>query len=251
MIRNLCNPTFFFLTIFLLLFLNTSFSIEKLDGQTESVLNYVKQFLPENPVIIEAGAFEGTDTLKMSSMWPNGILHSFEPVPQLFQYIQYRINNISNVHLHHIALSDKEGVAQFHVSELAGRPGISYGSGSLLAPKEHLKFDPNIVFNQIIEVKTTTLDTWAQANNIQKVDFLWLDMQGMELNVLKAAQSLLKTVKVIYIEVEFLEAYAGQYLYRDVKNWLQEKGFDEVAHDFDNPPKWYYGNCVFVRRINV
>jgi FkbM family methyltransferase len=227
---------------------NSILAVEKIQNTTEAVLNFVKDYLPDNPIILEAGAFEGTDTIKMSNMWPKGTLYSFEPVPQLFNYVQHITKNILNVYLHNIALSDKNGFAQFHVSELAGRPGVSYGSGSLLAPKEHLKYDPNIVFNHTIDVKTITLDDWAQEKNISQIDFLWLDMQGMELNVLKSAESILRTVKVIYVEVEFIQAYAGQYLYGDVKGWLESKGFEEVARDFDYPPKWYYGNCVFVRK---
>lgn len=225
-----------------------SLSVKKLDGKTETILNFVKQFLPENPIILEAGAFEGTDTLKLSEKWPNSTIYSFEPVPQLFYYVQERIKNIKNVLLNNIALSDNKGIAEFHVSEIAGRPGISYGSGSLLAPKDTLKYDPNIVFNHKIAVKTTTIDEWAQENKIDHIDFFWLDMQGVELNALMKATNILKTVKVIYTEVEFLQAYEGQYLYIDVMKWLYEQGFREVARDFDYPPTWYYGNSVFVRR---
>ena len=37
-----------------------------------SGLSYIAQFLPQNPIIIEAGAHRGTDTIAMSRHWPQG-----------------------------------------------------------------------------------------------------------------------------------------------------------------------------------
>jgi len=54
---------------------------------------------------------------------------------------------------------------------------------------------------------------------------MWLDMQGYELNALMAAPGILSTVRVIVTEVEFVEAYEGQYLFDDIKLFLENRGF--------------------------
>ena len=48
----------------------------------------IKQFLPKNPVIVEAGAHIGRDTLKMHAIWPQATIHAFEPVPPLFKQLK-------------------------------------------------------------------------------------------------------------------------------------------------------------------
>ena len=117
-----------------------------------------------------------------------------------------------------------------------------------MPPKDHLIFAPHIAFKKEIQIKAITLDDWAQHFDIQNIDFMWLDMQGFELNVLKASSHILKTVKVIATEIAFLEAYAGQYLYKDVKEWLEGQGFTLIAITFDpQNNRSFQGDAIFVR----
>jgi len=99
-------------------------------------------------------------------------------------------------------------------------------------------------------VQVTTLDQWAAEYGVQNIDLLWLDMQGSELQALKAAPKLLSGVSVILTELEFVEAYEGQPLYLEVKAWLEEQGFVLIGGNFDfpkNPAQWF-GDGLFVRR---
>ena len=40
---------------------------------------YIKKFLPENPIIVEAGAHNGSDTEEMARMWPDGKIETVLP----------------------------------------------------------------------------------------------------------------------------------------------------------------------------
>ena len=102
------------------------------------------------------------------------------------------------------------------------------------------------VFNKEIKVPVTTLDTWAERNNISHADFLWLDLQGSELPVMKKSPKIMKTVKVLLVEVEMVEAYKNQALAGEVKQWLEGEGFALIAKDFDETKDWC-GNYLFVR----
>lgn len=209
-------------------------------------LTFIKPYLPNNPIIIEAGAFKGHDTLKLATLWPQGTIHAFEPVPELFAELKQRTQNMPNIHGYQLALSDHNGMAKFHMSEHPKRPGTPSQAGSLLKPKERLKHSP-IYFTGTIEVPTITLDSWAEQNNISHVDFLWLDMQGHELAMLKASPGILKTVRVIHTEVEFIESYENNPTYIDVKSWLESQGFKMIAQDFDDQVKHFFGNAIFVK----
>jgi len=90
----------------------------------------------------------------------------------------------------------------------------------------------------------TTFDAWAKDHAVDHIDFMWLDMQGYELHALKASPNILKTVKVILTEVEFVEAYEGQYLSYDIKDWLEKNGFVMIAQ---NISAGWYGDMLFVR----
>ena len=45
-----------------------------------NVKELIKQYLPINPVVIEAGAHIGTDTVEFSKIWPKGSIYAFEPI---------------------------------------------------------------------------------------------------------------------------------------------------------------------------
>lgn len=211
------------------------------------ILQYLTQHLPNNPIIVEAGAFDGSDTLKMSSHWPQGTIHAFEPVPEIFSILEEKTNQRTNIVRHQIALSDHNGSATLYVSEKPSRPGEPFQAGTLLKPKERLKHSP-ITYPSTITVPTTTLDTWAKQHAIDHIDFMWLDLQGLALPVLKGGANILKTVRALFVEVEFVEAYEGQAQYADIRSWLETQGFTAVAQDFLDTTSWIYGNVLFVRK---
>ncbi len=201
----------------------------------------IKTYLPEHFVVVEAGACNGSDTAEMAKLWPNSKIHAFEPVPALFAQLKNRVKNHKNVACYTSALSNQAGSATFYVSS-----GTSDASSSLLKPKEHLTVCPTVLFEKEIIVKTIMLDDWAKQHKIEKVDFLWLDMQGSELTMLKAAPKILKTVRVIQMEVSIKELYETVPLYSEVRKWLEQQGFAVVLADIDEARGW--GDVLFVRK---
>ncbi len=43
------------------------------------------RFLPKDPIIVEAGAHVGLDTIEISRQWPKANRYAFEPVPDVFE----------------------------------------------------------------------------------------------------------------------------------------------------------------------
>lgn len=233
------------LTTCLLLTLNTTTKAYITFNHPTEVLAIVKPYLPENPIILEAGAYDGADSLIMKNYWPKAQLHTFEPIPQLYQQLVSKTETQEDMYAYKYALGDYIGIATFYVSEFAEKPGIPSASSSLLRPKDHLIHAPHVLFNSEITVPIITIDEWAKENGVKSIDFMWLDMQGYELNALKAAPQIMKTVKAILTEVEFVEAYEGQYLFDDVKTWLEEQGFVMIARNFYC--NWF-ADALFVRK---
>lgn len=202
-------------------------------------LEDIARNIPEDPVIIEAGAYIGNDTVRLSAAWPKGSVHAFEPVPELYRLLKIKTFLFRNIKTYRVALGNCDGKMEMNVSS-----GESNASSSLMAPKDHLVFHPNTNFSKKINVQVMTLDTWANKQKISYVDFLWLDLQGSEYSVLNASPRILNTVKAVYSEVSLVEIYKGTLLYSDFKKWMENHGFMVVKEDL----RWEdAGNVLFVR----
>lgn len=204
---------------------------------------FIEQFLPENPIIIDAGAYDGTDTLEMALKWPQSFIYAFEPIPNVFALLKARCEFQKNVKLYPVALSDKNENQTMYVSG-----GEGAGSSSLLPPdKQMMEYHPNILFDKTIEVTALTLDQWAADENISHVDLLWFDLQGMEPAILKNSPNILRTVKVIFTEVSTRSTYQNSVLYPEFKRWLESEGFQVIREDL---PWLDGGNVLFIRKEN-
>lgn len=208
------------------------------------LLPYISQLLTDSPIIVEAGAFNGRDTKKLALHWPHGTIHAFEPVPDIFALLEQTTFDLPNVHRHAYALSTSDGNELFYISEKETKPGQPFQAGSLRKPTGRLTWSP-VRYPRTILVPTLTLDTWTQQHALDHIDLLWLDVQGHALPILQAAPHILPKIRFLYLEVEFIEAYEKQQLYPDIKAWLEKQGFKEVARDFDNQERWFYGNVLF------
>jgi FkbM family methyltransferase len=79
-----------------------------------------------------------------------------------------------------------------------------------------------------VKVMTLRLDTFMNIHNIKEVDYLWIDAQGSDFNVLKSLGDRIKDVKSGKCE----SFYAAD-LYKncnnktdDIVKWLDENGFN-------------------------
>lgn len=212
----------------------------------KELLPFLKPYLPENPVIVEAGSFNGKDTVILSNFWPQGTIHAFEPVPEIFSLLSANTDHCSNVHRYRYALGARTEAATLYLSADPEKPDKPYPAASLLPPKERLTWS-KAIYPKSITSETITLDHWGKQNCIDHIDFLWLDVQGYALPILQASEHMLATIKVVHVEVEFVEAYENQKQYPEVKKWLEQQGFSMIARDFDDQPSWFFGNALFIR----
>src|SRR5258708_2659858 len=127
----------------------------------------VKSYLPNDPVVVEAGAHEGYDTFGLATVWPRGKILAFEPVPGLFKELKQRVGNKRNVRLFNVALGENTQQVKMYISS-----GDSNGSSSVLEPTEHLKLYPGVSFKETLQVSMTSLNDWSVKDNISRVDLI-------------------------------------------------------------------------------
>ena len=61
-------------------------------------LSYIALFLPPAPVVVDAGAHNGSETVQMSLLWPRGTIYAFEPIPAVFRQLEANTSHLPNVH---------------------------------------------------------------------------------------------------------------------------------------------------------
>ncbi len=205
-------------------------------------LDLIGRFIPENPIIFEAGAYDGTDSVKLSEKWPKGRILSFEPNPSSFAKFLVRTEECSNVEGHNIAVNLFNGFATLNVCYgYTGDDPIFQGASSLLEPSDWKSLDYQ---GPKVSVPCVVLEDWCKEQQIDHIDFMWLDLEGMELQLLKSSPEILKTVKVIYTETNFLPFRVGMTQYGDLREFLENEGFRLLSHWY---AKDYQGNAIFIR----
>lgn len=121
-----------------------------------------------------------------------------------------------------VALGASTGTAQLH---LTAEPACS----SLYPPDQQLIQErPALALisqTDSVEVALETLDRWCASEGVETVDFLKVDTQGSELDILQGAQKILETARAVEVEVEFNPIYLGQPLFADVDTFLRAHGF--------------------------
>jgi FkbM family methyltransferase len=223
-----------------------NFNINKSHITHKDIWKYIKHI--KNPVILDAGAADGSDTIKFAKMLPNASIYAFEPVAMNYKVMVQQVSKYPNVKTYKMALADYDGESEINVSENTNQSDAIASSSSLLAPQEHLKIHPHITFPKKEVVPVVTLDSWAKEEDIKHIDVLWLDMQGMEYNVLKSSTKIIHTVQVIYTEVSLMKMYENSILYDEYRKWLNSMGFEVVKEEL----LWKdMGNVLFVRKNHV
>ncbi len=206
------------------------------------------RFVPSDAVIIDCGAHDGSDTYKMAKFWPQGKIYAFECRHDVYEQLRTRVAGLQNVQTFEIALGEMTGFADFFLSAKKNpRDENPFDAqSSLLPPTDQFVWSDVIEFCDVVKVPIITLDDWANMTGVKKVDFLYLDMQGAECQMLRASPRILSTVKVIYTEYSELEFYKGTVLLEEYKSWLESLGFSMICKE--QTCHTHHGNVVFVRK---
>jgi FkbM family methyltransferase len=192
------------------------------------------QYLPSNPVILEAGCCDGTDTLRFKYIWPESVVYAFEPNRDMVELVlPNKFNGIDGIHLECAALSDEEGERTFFFSRLFTSAsslledniaGVAIPEDILANVEEERR--NNITYDDEARlIQCYRVDTWARRNLVDRIDYVWLDAEGMELRILQSFGDLLQTVKVISAEVNFQEFRKGMAMFPGIYKFLTEHGF--------------------------
>ena len=101
------------------------------------------------------------------------------------------------------------------------------GESSSLRPNPlYTQFYRDLSIDREVLVDSSSLDDLLAEGQIADVDFLKLDTQGTEFEILEHADRVLQSTLLVETEVEFVELYQGQKLAFDIERLMHDKGFE-------------------------
>jgi|GEM_PF-915501 FkbM family methyltransferase len=179
------------------------------------------------------------------------VVHAFEPRQNSFAELQRSLTESRQQYLkiHNIGLARTTGRHRLYVTRI---PQAS----SLIKPKpaslllKRWRQDNGFDVTQELEVDCISLAQFVQEENLSRIDFLKLDTQGSELDILRGGGDFLREISIIKCEVMFVQLYEGQPLFDEVVGTLASYGFRFFAFDGGGGEvygKKIWSDCMFVQ----
>lgn len=203
-------------------------------GELE-VLRYLHKRLANKPrplVLFDAGANVGEYTLSMRRRFgEEAVIHSFEPSQPTFEILSKHTAGLKNIHCHQFGLGQEETSLDLFYDV----PGSSIASFYSQRP------DHDIKTNLHEKVHIRTIDSFCAENGIQRVDFLKIDVEGFELQVLQGAKGMIERDAISAIQFEFGPKHVdSRTFFRDFHQLLNPKyRISRVVEDGLFPIKIY------------
>ena len=183
----------------------------------------------EVEVIFDVGACHALESVELAKKYPNAKVYTFEANPVSYDVCLENTKGYDSISVINEAVNDYDGTCKFYPMDkdktVTTWEDGNQGASSLYRANGAYDFIEKYVQYEI-EVPCTRLDTFCQKNSIDKIDIIWMDLQGAELKALQSLGSLLETVQIIHTELEMNPMYEGQCLFRDVNEFLTNNGFD-------------------------
>jgi FkbM family methyltransferase len=184
-------------------------------------LRFVEKFLAPGMCVLDVGAHHGLYTLLASKRVGNdGKVIAFEPSPRERRLLarNLHLNSSSNTLIEPFALGNKPSKAKLYLVQ-----GGEDGCNSLRPPAVSASTQTEIV-------DVDSLDRYLEKAGIDKVDFVKLDVEGAEREVLLGAQGLLaassRARPVILAEVQDLRTEPWGYPAQEILQILDHAGYD-------------------------
>lgn len=201
----------------------------------------IRSIVGKDWTVVEAGAADGTDTVRLAQLVPAGKVVAFEPMQELWVLCSERLASMDNVVVERYALDTNSGLRVMYASD----DGSSItGSSSLLAPSLHSDLHPETRFTTRRHVETISLDEYFESAVGELPKFAWLDLQGLEMAVLMASPRVRSHLQAIYMEVFRIPLYHAAPLFPTVKRQMLDWGFSLTV----NQVGAVAGNALFSRQ---
>ena len=180
----------------------------------------IRRHLRPGMTFIDVGANKGDFTLLAARIvGDSGRVISIEPEPDNHSILRRSIelNGYTNVRVMHLALSDRDGTATLQIGSTSGAHTLS----------------PEFSGTRTVEVPTRTLDGVVAEQQLASVDMIKIDVQGLELAVLRGAAETLRANPRIILLLDLPKQSEKR---RAIGEYLAQFGFTYFPESDEDAP---------------
>jgi len=199
-------------------------------------ISVIEDLLPNNPVVIDCGANIGNYTIYFSLFKDAKKVYSFEPMAKYFDFLKKNIllNNIGDkVATFNAGTSNRND----KISLISTIPGSEGAFWFWYKDEKHKKpFDQGyirhkeILDSSRVESETVRLDDVISRKD--EVDFIKIDVEGMEYETILGASQIIKNSKpLIYIETSVLTQ-------KNLLSWMAKNKYSRIEKGIFKGHNW-------------
>jgi FkbM family methyltransferase len=147
------------------------------------------EYLESGQVVFDVGSNVGFYSLIAARLvGPSGEVHAFEAVPECARQVtaNARRNHLRNISVHTVAVADAAGTVELLRSRHPGGATISAA-------------DRPTDFTEAIAVPSVALDGFVEAHDLPLPDFVKIDVEGAECQVLAGMERIMRTARPIVL----------------------------------------------------
>jgi FkbM family methyltransferase len=198
---------------------DTAFVDDKYESE---IFELFDKSIKDTDVILDIGAHQGLYATYFASLAKNGKVYSFEPHPTNYKYLVLNTSRLSNVVAVNKAVGNENGKTILRT--------WSYDNPDRFSGRH--SFTTELGGDIPIEVDTVKLDTFVKENNTV-VNFIKMDVEGWEWEVVKGADNLIRIQKpkmIIEIHTALCQSNLEEYfnscnmLYRMIRSGIPDIG---------------------------
>jgi FkbM family methyltransferase len=192
---------------------------------------------------VDVGANAGQSVDAMLRFQPAARVWAFEPSSEVFAKLNARFEANRRIRCSDLALSNFDGKGTLNVTRTSVQSHLDRGTDVSPVAQEEIV--------ERVEVEVRTLDSFCSENGIAKIDYLKIDAEGSDLDVLQGGERMLRNGDVFVIQCE-CGMYPGNTLhvpFETVKAYLEERGY-YVFGIYDQAAEWLERK-PYLRRVNA
>ncbi len=179
----------------------------------EDEIKFMRKIITPGMSIVDIGANYGLYTLSLAvKTGKTGKVVAFEPTPSVADCLEQSItqNNLHNIQLHHVGVSDHAGSAKLYLNP---------------NPELNSLHSDDTSEENYESVELVTLDNIFETNNWKCIDFIKLDAEGEEVNIINGSKKTLTTFSPLIM----YELKHGDKLNLPLINRFEELGYSPFS----------------------
>ena len=188
-------------------------------------------------LLIDVGAHKGESIKLFSKNFIIKKIISFEASPINFKYLKKKIEenkqgyNNTEIVLENTALGAEDKIIefnQFNESSSSTIKEIDKESKYYKRKFRLINFLNNKETYQKIKIKVSKLKDYIEKNNIKKIDFMKIDTEGYEFEILLGLENKIKLVDIIMFEHHYDNMIKKGYTFEDIHKLLIKNNFNKI-----------------------